>query len=33
MAYEVGAIYDKKVKDVDLKHKESGEDINKTFKT
>ncbi len=32
MAYEVGAIYDKKVKDVDLKHKESGEDINKTFK-
>ena len=33
MAYEVGAIYDKKVKDVDLKHKEAGEDINKTFKT
>lgn len=33
MAYEVGAIYDEKVKDVDLKHKESGEDINKTFKT
>lgn len=33
MAYEVGAIYDQKVKDVDLKHKESGEDINKTFKT
>ena len=33
MAYEVGAIYDKKVKDLDLKHKESGEDINKTFKT
>ena len=33
MAYEVGAVYDKKVKDVDLKHKESGEDINKTFKT
>ena len=33
MAYEAGAIYDKKVKDVDLKHKESGEDINKTFKT
>lgn len=33
MAYEVGAIYDKKVKEVDLKHKESGEDINKTFKT
>ena len=33
MAYEVGTIYDKKVKDVDLKHKESGEDINKTLKT
>ena len=33
MAYEVAAIYDKKVKDVDLKHKESGEDINKTLKT
>ena len=33
MAYEVGAIYDKKIKNVDLKHKESGEDINKTFKT
>ena len=33
MAYDAGAIYDKKVKDVDLKHKESGEDINKTFKT
>ena len=33
MAYEVGAIYDKKVKDVDLKHKESREDINKTLKT
>ena len=33
MAYEVGAIYDKKVKDVDLKHKELGEDINKTLKT
>ena len=32
MAYEVGAIYDKKVKDIDLSHKESGEDINKTFK-
>ena len=32
MAYEVGAIYDKKVKDVDLKHKEAGEDISKTFK-
>ena len=33
MAYEVGAIYDKKVKEVDLKHKESGEDINKNFET
>ena len=31
MAYEIGAIYDKKVKDVDLNHSESGEDINKTF--
>ena len=33
MAYEVGAIYDKPVKEVDLSHKENGEDINKTFKT
>ncbi len=33
MAYEIGAIYDKPVKEVDLSHKESGEDINKTFKT
>ena len=32
MAYEVGAIYDKKVKDIDLSHKETGEDINKNFK-
>ena len=31
MAYEIGAIYDKKVKDVDLSHKESGEDLNKSF--
>ncbi len=31
MAYEVGAIYDKPVKKVDLEHKESGEDINKQF--
>ena len=31
MAYELGAIYDKKVKDVDLSHKESGEDVNKEF--
>ena len=28
-----GKTINKKVKDVDLKHKESGEDINKTFKT
>ena len=33
MAYEIGAIYDKKVKDVDLKHNEQGEDINKSFET
>lgn len=33
MAYEVGAIYDKPVKEVDLAHKEQGEDINKTFET
>ena len=32
MAYEIGAIYDKKVKDIDLSHKENGEDINKSFK-
>ena len=32
MAYELGAIYNKKVKDVNLLHKESGEDINKSFK-
>ncbi len=32
MAYEVGAIYDKKVKDIDLSHKENGENINDTFK-
>ena len=28
MAYELGAIYDKKVKDIDLSYKEAGEDIN-----
>ena len=33
MAYEIGAIYDKKVKAVDLTHNEQGEDINKNFKT
>ena len=31
MAYEIGAIYDKPVKNVDLEHKEQGEDINKSF--
>ena len=31
MAYEIGAIYDKEVKDIDLSHKEDDEDINKTF--
>ena len=31
MAYEIGAIYDKTVKPVELEHKETGEDINKTF--
>ena len=32
MAYELGAIYDKPVKDIDLSHKENNEDINDTFK-
>lgn len=32
MAYEVGAIYDKKVKDIDLSHNENTENINDTFK-
>ena len=32
MAYEIGAIYDKKVKDIDLSHKENKENINDTFK-
>jgi len=31
MAYEIGAIYNKKVKDIDLSHKENGENINDTF--
>ena len=31
MAYELGAIYSKKVKEVDIKHKEVGDDINKEF--
>lgn len=33
MAYEIGAIYGKPVKEVDLNHKEQGEDINKSFKS
>ena len=32
MAYEVGAIYDKKVKDIDLTHGENKENINDSFK-
>ena len=32
MAYEVGAIYNKKVKDIDISHKENKEDINDKFK-
>lgn len=32
MAYELGAIYDKSVKEVDLTHSEQGEDLNKSFK-
>ena len=32
MAYEVGAIYDKKVKDIDLKYKTIKEDVNDSFK-
>ena len=31
MAYEIGAIYDKKVKDIELSYKEQGEDINNKF--
>ncbi len=31
MAYEIGAIYDKKVKPIDISHNEKGEDINKSF--
>ena len=31
MAYEVGAIYDKKVNEIDLSHNELGEDLNKEF--
>ena len=32
MAYELGAIYDKPVKEIETSHKEDGEDINKSFK-
>ena len=32
MAYELGAIYNKKVKDVDLKYNSNKDDINKVFK-
>ena len=32
MAYEIGAIYDKKVKDIDLTHGENKENINNDFK-
>ena len=32
MAYELGAIYDKPVKEIDLSHKENSEDINDSFK-
>ena len=32
MAYELGAIYDKPVKDIVLSHKENSEDINDSFK-
>lgn len=32
MAYELGAIYDKKVKDIDLKYTSNNEDVNDVFK-
>lgn len=32
MAYELGAIYNKPVKDIDLSYKENNEDINNSFK-
>lgn len=32
MAYEIGAIYDKKVKDIDLSYNQNNEDINNSFK-
>ena len=31
MAYEIGAIYDKPVKSIDISHKEEGKNINETF--
>ena len=31
LAYEVGAIYDKPVKELDLSHSEAGEDLNNSF--
>ncbi len=31
LAYEVGAIYDKTVKELDLSHSEAGEDLNNSF--
>ena len=31
MAYEIGALYNKKVKDIDLTFKENNEDINNSF--
>ena len=31
MAYELGAIYDKPVKEIDLKHNEENEDVNDSF--
>ena len=31
MAYELGAIYDKKVKDIDLKYNSNNDDVNKVF--
>ena len=31
MAYELGAIYDKKVKDIDLSYNQEGEDVNNSF--
>jgi len=32
MAYEIGAIYDKPVKEIDLSYQEQGEDVNNQFK-